>query len=76
MTAIVGHRIRSLTRIAARTVLPALLLIALAVVLGAVRTTLLGAFGLVVLLKVVMTAVQLAAEYAPSPAYRLEVNRW
>lgn len=75
MSAIVRHRMRSLARFAAQTVLPALLLMVLAVVLGAVRTTLLGAFGLVVALKVVMTALQLAAEYAPTPTYRLEVSR-
>lgn len=74
MTTIVRHRVRALAWIAARTVLPAVLLLVLAVVLGVVRTTLLGAFGLVVALKVVMTALQVAAEYAPTPAYRLEVN--
>lgn len=74
MTAIVHHRMRSLARLAVRTVLPTVLLLALAVVLGAVRTTLLAAFGLVVALKAVMVALELAASYAPTPAYRLGVS--
>lgn len=74
MTTIIRRQIRSLARFAARTVLPVLLLMVLALLLGAVRTVTLGVFGLVVALKVVMSVLELAGQYAPTPAYRLGVS--
>lgn len=65
---------RAVTRFALRAVLPALLLLLLALLSGLLRTTALGAFALVVALKGAMTGLDLLAEYAPTPHYRMEVT--
>ncbi|MEU6263892.1 hypothetical protein [Saccharopolyspora shandongensis] len=58
-----------LGRFAVVTVLPALLLVGLAVVSGAVRTTSLLAFGLIAVLRGVMAGVDRLGERAPSPRF-------
>ncbi|QIZ39595.1 hypothetical protein FDZ84_17365 [Saccharopolyspora sp. ASAGF58] len=63
-----------LGRFTVATVLPALLLVTLAVVSGVVRTTSLLAFGLIAVLRGVMVGVDRLGEYAPAPRFLPEVN--
>jgi hypothetical protein len=59
----------TLGRFAVVTVLPALLLVGLAVVSGAVRTTSLLVFGLIAVLRGVMVGVDRLGERAPAPRF-------
>lgn len=68
---VVVHTVMSF---AARAVLPTLLLTLLALLSGMARTTALGAFGLVLALKGVMSGLDRLAESAPTPRYRMAVS--
>ena len=66
--------VRVVMSFAARAVLPVLLLTLLALLSGVARTTALGAFGLVLVLKGVMSGLDRLAESAPTPRYRMAVS--
>ncbi|MFD0491600.1 hypothetical protein ACFQ0O_36220 [Saccharopolyspora spinosporotrichia] len=65
------NRVFSMLRVAVRftgwVAVPVLLLVALSLLSGVVRTTALGAFCVVVALKAAMTVLDLVGEYAPNP---------
>jgi len=72
---LVGPPVRVMYRVLRWTVLPVLLLVALSLTSGFVRTAALCAFVLVALLRLAIVAVDFLAEHVPTPRLNWEVAR-
>ncbi|GAA4828822.1 hypothetical protein [Saccharopolyspora rosea] len=75
VSAFLRRHIRAVSRLAVFAALPAVLLLVLSLVSGLVRTTALGVFGVVALLRVLMVALDRLGEAAPTPRLSWEVAR-
>ena len=72
---LIGPPVRVTGRVLRWAVLPAVLLVALSLASGLVRSTALGAFALIVVLKGLMVAVEHLGDRVPAPRLLSEVVR-